>query len=95
MRFTSVVLGPPKFEERSHEETSHQEGCARKAAWDWAKHIYKLKNADKATIYTSVDARVMPTFTSKRPEEREFLVASGASVHMLSKKNEAQKSWTH
>ena len=27
----------PKSEERSHEETLHQEGCARKAAWDLAK----------------------------------------------------------
>ena len=27
----------PKFEERSHEETLHQEGCARRAAWDLAK----------------------------------------------------------
>ena len=27
----------PKFEDRSLEETVHQEGCARKAAWDLAK----------------------------------------------------------
>ena len=30
----------PKFRERSHEETLHQERCARKAAWDLAKIIY-------------------------------------------------------
>ena len=36
--------------ERSHEETLHQEGCVRKAAWDLAKNIYKLKNSDKATF---------------------------------------------
>ena len=29
----------PKFEDRSHEETLHEEGCARKAAWDLA-NIY-------------------------------------------------------
>ena len=29
--------------ERSHEETLHQERCARKAAWDLARNIYKLK----------------------------------------------------
>ena len=33
----------PKFEDRSHEETLHQERRARKASWDLAKNIYKLK----------------------------------------------------
>ena len=37
----------PKFEERSHEDTSYQERCARKAAWDLAKNIYKLKMLKK------------------------------------------------
>ena len=46
-------LCAPKFEERSHEETSHQEGCARSVAWDLAKNIYKLKNADKAAFLYS------------------------------------------
>ena len=41
----------PKFEDRSHEETLTQERCARKAAWDLAKNIYKLKNSDKATFF--------------------------------------------
>ena len=75
---------PPKFGERSHEETVHQEGRARRVAWDLAKHTYKLKNADKATFYTP--GRVMPAPTSKRAELREFVVDSGASMHMMSKK---------
>ena len=41
----------PKFDERSHEETLHQEGCARRVAWNLAKNIYKLKNSDKTTFY--------------------------------------------
>ena len=41
----------PKFGERSHEETLHQERCALRVAWDLAKHIYKLRNADKATFF--------------------------------------------
>ena len=45
----------------------------------------KLKNADKATFETPVEARVMPAPTSKRPEEQEFVVDSGAPMH-LSKK---------
>ena len=43
----------PKFEERAHEETLHQEICARKASWDLAKNIYKLKNFDKNYILSS------------------------------------------
>ena len=64
----------------------HQERCARKVAWDLVKHIYKLKNADKTTFCSSVEARRMPALTSKSPEEQEFAVDSGASMHMLSKK---------
>ena len=84
-----VMDGPcaPKFGEVLHEETRHQGRCARKAAWDLAKNIYKLKNSDKATIYVPGEAKVMSTpVASKRPEEREFAVDSGASVHMMSKK---------
>ena len=76
----------PKFEERSQEETLHQEGCARRAAWDLTKNIYKLKHWEQATFYTPTEAKVMLEHTSKRPEEREFVVDSGASTHMMSKK---------
>ena len=78
----------PKFGERSHEETLHQEECARKAAWDLAKK-YKLKNADKATFHSSNGDRenkemiMAPSYASKSPEEREFVADSGASMHMM------------
>ena len=75
----------PKFGERSHEETLHQERCARKAAWDLTKNIYMLKNSDKATFHIPGEAKVMSTpIASKRPEEREFAVDSGALMHMMS-----------
>ena len=51
-----------------------------------AKSVYKL-NTDKATFYSPVEPRAMPAPTSKLPEEREFVVDSGASMHMLSKKD--------
>ena len=66
----------PKFGEISHEEALHQERCARRVAWDLAKSTYKLKNSDKATFL---------------PEEREFVVASGASMHVMSKKRIKQR----
>ena len=62
----------PKFGERSHEETLHQERCARKVAWDSAKNIFKFKNADKTKFYSSIEAKRMPALTSKSPEEQEF-----------------------
>ena len=54
----------PKFEERSQEETLHQERCARRAAWDLAKNIYKL---DKTTLYSPIEAKATPAPTSKSP----------------------------
>ena len=82
----SVVLARQKFGERSHKETLHQEGCARKAAWDLARRIYKLKAEDKATFYSLVETNVLVP-VSKNTEERMFVVDSGASMHMLSKKD--------
>ena len=75
----------------SRGETLHQERCARRAAWDLAKNLYKLKNADKATFYTTMEVRVMLAPTLKRPEEREFVVDSGASVYMMGKKDESSE----
>ena len=51
----------PKLAERSHEETLHQERCAGRAPWDFAKNIHKLKNADKATFHALVEARILQT----------------------------------
>ena len=85
MSLMSEILPRPSFEERSREITLQQERCARKAAWDSAANIYKLKHADTAKFYYPIEARATPAPTSKLPEEREFVIDSGASVHMLSK----------
>ena len=50
------------------------------------KSVYKLKNTDKASFYSPSGARATPARTSKSPVEREFALDSGASMHMLSKK---------
>ena len=81
------ILCAPKFGERSHEESLIQGGCARKAAWDLAKIFTSSRIRDKATFKIPGEVKGMPTpVTSKRPEEREFVVYSGASMHMMSKK---------
>ena len=41
--------------------------------------------------YVPGDVKAMPVPTSKRPEEREFVVDSGASMHMMSKKELSSK----
>ena len=76
-----------KFEDRSHEETARQQRCARSKAWNLAKNIYKLKEKDKAAFYFPAEEWVLPAASTKEPEEREFLVDSGASMHIVSKKD--------
>ena len=83
----SAVFARQNLGERSHEETLHRGRCARRGAWDLAKHSCKLKNAGKATFHSSIEAKVMLAPTSKSPEEGQFLVDSGASMHTVSKKD--------
>ena len=71
----------PKFEDRSQEETEWQEQGAREAAWKLAKSV-KIKGARKSSILL----RCLPASTLE-PEEREFVVDSGASMHMISRKD--------
>ena len=75
-----------KFEDYSHEETERQERCAQSKAWDFAKNLYKLKANDKATFF-SLAKWVLPAASAREPEEREFVVDSGAGVHMVSKRD--------
>ena len=76
----------PKFEDRSQEETEWQEQGAREAAWKLAKNVFILKEQRRATFFSSSENRCFPASTLK-PEEREFVVDSGASMHMISKKD--------
>ena len=76
-----------KFEDRSHEETERQQRCARSKAWNLAKNIYKLKEKDNATFHSPAEEWVLPAASIKEPEEREFVVDSRASMHMVSKKD--------
>ena len=76
----------PKFEDRSQEETEWQEQGAREAAWKLAKSVLKLKEHERATFFSPSENRCLLASTLK-PEEREFVVDSGASMHMISKKD--------
>ena len=75
----------PKFEDRSLEETEWQEQGAREAAWKLAESVLKLKEHERAAFFSSPENRCLLASTL-RPEEREFVVDSGASMHLISKK---------
>ena len=53
---------------------------AREAAWKLAKSVFKLKEQERATFFSPSENRCLPASTLK-PEEREFAVDSGASMH--------------
>ena len=58
----------------------------REAAWKLAKNVFKLKEHEKAAFFSSPENRCHLASTLK-PEEREFVVDSGASTHLISKKD--------
>ena len=72
---------PPKFEDRSQEETEWQERCAREAAWRLAKKYLQNKGE------TSRENWCLPAPSTLKPEGREFVVDSGESMHMINKKD--------
>ena len=73
----------PKFEHQSQEETEWQERCAREAAWKLAKSIREKKTA----FFSPSENWCLPAPSNLKLEEREFIVDSGASMHMISKKD--------
>ena len=76
----------PKFEDRSQEETEWQEQGAREAAWKLAKSVFKLKEQERAIFLSPLENRCLPA-SNLKTEEREFVVDSSASMHMISKKD--------
>ena len=46
----------------------------------------QVQKCGQSCVFSSIEARRVPAFTSKSPEEREFVVDSRASTHMPSKK---------
>ena len=52
----------------------------------WPKVCQKIKGENRATFFSPSENRCLPASTLK-PEAREFVVDSGASMHMISKKD--------
>ena len=85
MRLMSVVLARQNSGKDQMRRPCTKNDAPAKQRGIWRKNIYKLKNSDRTTFYTPIEAEVMPAPTSTRPEEREFAVGSGASMHRMGK----------
>ena len=77
----------PKFEDRSQEDTEWQERCAREASWRLATSVLKLMEKNKAAFLSPSENWCLPAQSNLKPGERDFVVDSGASMHMISKKD--------
>ena len=61
-----------------------KERCARGDMWRLAKNILKLKEKDKAAFYSPTNEWSLPAPSTKKTE---VVVDSGASMHMVSRKD--------
>ena len=77
----------PKFEDLSQEVTERQDRDAREAAWKMARCILKLKEKNITAFFSPSENWCLPSPSAIKPEEREFVVDSGASMHMIRKKD--------
>ena len=65
--------------------TGRQERRAREAAWKLAKNVLKFKEKHKSIFLSLAEKRCLPSPSKIKPEEREFVVDSGESMHMISR----------
>ena len=78
VKLSSAIRALPDLRRGTQDETPHQWRCTRSVAWD---------SAEKRHLAQTYGHRATPAPTSESPEEREFVVDSGASMHMLSKED--------
>ena len=76
----------PQFEDRSQEETEWPEREVKQRG-GWPKISSKLKEKHKTAFFSPSENWCLPAPSTLKPEEREFVVDSGASMHMISKKD--------
>ena len=76
----------PNFEDRSKEQTERQERYARATAWKMARCILKLKEKHETAFFSPSDNWCLLASSAIKLKERKFVVESGASMHMISKK---------
>ena len=76
------------IEDRSQEEAARQQRCAQSKAWNLAKkHFTSSKSRSNLHSTRPQKKWVLPVTSIKEPEEREFVVDSWASMHIVRKKD--------
>ena len=60
--------------------------CPKQGLESCQQHI-QAQRKDRAAFYFPAEEWVLPAASTKEPEEREFAVDLGASMHMVSKKD--------
>ena len=87
VRLMSAIRALPDLRKERRNRARREMRPQSSMGGTWRKGSTSSKKyRKKATFYSSIEARAMLAPISKIPEEREFVVDSGASVHMLSKK---------
>ena len=82
----SEILARPSLRREHLGKPQDEKSVPAKQHGILARKIHKLKAENKATFYSLVEIKA-PVLVSKNTEERMFVVDSGASMHMLSKKD--------
>ena len=72
-----------KFEDRSQEKTKRQERCARGDGGDLPRISFSSKKRNKLHSFRKWS---LPAASTIKPKERKFVVDSGASMQMVSRK---------
>ena len=85
--FMSVVLALASSRRGHKRKPWIKSDASAKQHGTWREIFTSSKNADKTTFFSPVEAKAMRAPTSKLFEEREFVVDTGASMHMQSKKD--------
>ena len=86
MNLMSAVRGSPVCGEDTRRNLAPRKMRPQSSIGLGEKYQKAQKNSDKASLYSPIEARATPAPTSESPKKREFVVDSGASVFMLSKK---------
>ena len=82
----SEILARPNLRKEHLRKPQDKKIVAAKQRGTWRKSVYKLKSNDKTTFYSPVEIEA-PILISKTPERVFVFIDSGASMHMLSKKD--------
>ena len=80
------VLHQRSPRDRSHEEAEKTAAMCPKQGLESCWKQIQAQRKNKAAFYFRAEEWLLPAASTKEPEEREFVVDSGASVHTVSKK---------